>query len=120
MVAAQMPAGPFVLGEAARTTVLAAIEEVCRYRNWQLIAAHVRSTHVHVVVAGGDLPERMMKDFKAYSSRALKKAGLSRDRYWTRHGSTRWLNRPADVAAAIQYVVVEQGEPMAVYREPQP
>lgn len=49
MVAAQMVAEPFVLAEAARITVLAAIAEVCRYRGWHLIAAHVRSTHVHVM-----------------------------------------------------------------------
>ena len=34
---------------------------------------------------------------------------------WTRHGSTRYLWKAEDVEATIQYVVHEQGDPMAVF-----
>jgi len=34
---------------------------------------------------------------------------------WTRHGSTRYLWKEAEVEATIQYVVNEQGLPMAVF-----
>jgi hypothetical protein len=34
---------------------------------------------------------------------------------WSRHGSTRYLNEDAAVAAAVDYVLHCQGEPMAVY-----
>jgi hypothetical protein len=45
------------------------------------------------------------------------KTNLDSDRVnrWTRHGSTRYLWKEAEVEATIQYVVNEQGLPMAVY-----
>lgn len=35
---------------ARRAVVLAAIREVCTHRVWWLFVAHVRATHVHIVV----------------------------------------------------------------------
>ncbi len=112
-----LTAKPYEMDVSRRRLVLDAIRETCRHRRWSLLAVHVRSTHVHVVVHGMNAPERLMNDFKAYASRALSLAGWdSRDvRRWTRHGSTRYLWRPEQVEAAIQYTVHEQGEPMAVY-----
>jgi REP element-mobilizing transposase RayT len=108
---------PFQLDENCRVVVLAAIREVCKHRGWSLLAAHVRSRHVHVVVNALPPPERVMSDFKAYASRRLSEAGLDgRDRKrWARHGSTRYLWKPEHVEAAIEYVVHHQGEPMAVF-----
>jgi REP element-mobilizing transposase RayT len=110
----------YELGEARRNIVLKAIQEVCEHRRWPLLAVHVRVSHLHVIVAARDAPERIMNDFKAYSSRALNRGGLeSRDqKRWTRHGSTRKLWKEADVAAALHYVVHDQGEPMAVFYDP--
>lgn len=107
---------PFTLDEAHRATVLRAIVEVCRYRAWHLLAAHVRTTHVHVVIESEAPPERIMIELKAYATRALKPAA-ARCRYWSRHGSTRWINQPAGISAAVSYVVHEQGSPMAVFDE---
>ena len=36
--------------------------------------------------------------------------------WWARHGSTRYLWKEAEVEAAIQYVVNEQGLPIAVFK----
>ena len=36
---------------------------------------------------------------------------------WARHGSTRWLRERDGIAAAIRYVVYEQGTSMAVYEQ---
>jgi hypothetical protein len=41
----------YALDDEKRRIVLAAIRRVCTYREWTLIAAHVRMSHVHVVVA---------------------------------------------------------------------
>ena len=81
------------------------------------MAAHIRTRHVHVVVHAAASPERVVNDFKAYSSRKLNEAGMddSGRKRWARHGSTLHLWREADVEAAIGYVVREQGAPMAVY-----
>ncbi len=41
---------PHVLDDTARPVVLAAIQSHCAYRGWSLLAAHVRSNHVHIIV----------------------------------------------------------------------
>lgn len=107
----------YSLDAVRRDAVLKAIREVCAQRGWRLLAAHVRSTHVHTVAEAEVPPERVMNDFKAYASRRLNLMGLDppQRKRWTRHGSTRWLWKPQHVTAAIQYVIAEQGETMAVY-----
>ena len=91
--------------------MLDAFQEVCRHRAWKLVAAHVRSNHVHVVVTGGGPPGRIMGDLKAWASRRLVEAGhrLRGTRVWVRQGSTRYLWNRAGVGAACLYVH-EQGE----------
>ncbi len=107
----------YAMGEVQRPLVLAAIEEACFHRGWQLEAAHVRSRHAHSVVAAPADPEFVLNTFKSYSSRKLNRTGLDsgRRRRWTRHGSTEYLWTPENVEAAIKYVVEEQGEPMSLY-----
>ena len=102
-----------------RDIALRAIQEVCGYRGWSLLAAHVRSNHVHVVVHALVQPECVMNDLKSYASRRLNECGLDTPlrKRWTRHGSTRYLWQPEQVEAAIRYVVYEQGKPMAVFEQ---
>jgi REP element-mobilizing transposase RayT len=113
----QMDQPPYSLDGDRRSIVLAALREVCPHRGWSLLAAHVRTSHVHVVVEAEGPPEIIMNSFKSYASRALNGLGideLDRKR-WTHHGSTRWLWSDEDVREAIKYVVDGQGEPMEVY-----
>ena len=105
--------GSYSLDPESRSTVLEAIPEVCLHYGWQLLAAHVRTNHVHVVPEAEVKHEKILNALKAYASRALNRSGSPRKR-WARHGSTRWLFKDAEVRAAIKYVVDEQGEPMAV------
>jgi hypothetical protein len=114
----QMKFAPLRLDRVRRRVVLDSICESCAYRDWPLFAAHVRSTHVHVVVAGAAKPERMMGILKARASRKLTDDGLeARDRVkWAVHGSTRWLWNECDVFAAVDYVLAGQGDAMEVYR----
>ena len=100
-----------------REVVLAALLERCQQQRWTLLAAHVRSNHVHLVVEAEASPERVMNDVKSYASRCLNRTGLDGPgrKRWARHGSTRWLWKPEHVSAAIRYVVDEQGERMAVF-----
>jgi len=112
-----MRQAPHLLDQDSRSAVLQALREVCVHRGWGLLAAHVRTNHVHVVVETEVAPEKIMNDFKTYASRSLNsigRDGLDRKR-WARHGSTRWLWKEQDVLEAIRYVVEGQGEPMAVY-----
>src|SRR5450755_2746009 len=66
-----MDQAPYHLDQIRRDAVLEAIQEVCVHRGWSLLAAHVRSNHVHTVVEAEVSPERVMGDFKAYASRRL-------------------------------------------------
>ena len=113
----QMDQAPYNLDSGRRTTVLGALREVCLHRSWVLLAAHVRTNHVHVVVEADALPAMAMNAFKSYASRGLNYLGSDDPdrKRWARHGSTRWLWNDEDVQAAIQYVVSGQGEPMEVY-----
>jgi valyl-tRNA synthetase len=107
---------PMELDEPHRQIVLQTIQEVCRHRGWELHAAHVRPRHMHVVLIAADAtPEKVMNDLKAYATRRLREAHLIDDerRVWTRHGSTRYLNDDASVAAASDYVIDHQGAPVA-------
>jgi len=108
---------PYLLEKNHREIVLQSIIGVCLHREWRLYAAHVRTNHVHVVLSARVEPEKIMNDFKAYSSRALNKSGLDKQihKRWTKHGSTKYLWEPIMIVPAINYVVEEQGPPMAVY-----
>jgi REP element-mobilizing transposase RayT len=113
-----MSQSPYRLEAEARAAVLESVKEVCAFRGWRLLAAHVRTNHVHVVLdVASDVvrPEKVMNDFKAYSSRLLTDVDGPRRKRWARHGSTGWLAKDQDVRKAIRYVVEGQGEPMAVY-----
>jgi REP element-mobilizing transposase RayT len=111
---------PYTLDHPRRTLVLEAIREVCQWRKWMLLAAHVRTNHVHVILDADRSPELVMNAFKAYASRALNRSGLdgpNRIR-WARHGSTRYLWYSGQIGAAIGYVISGQGEPMAIFEAP--
>jgi len=112
-----MPEEPYLLDDIRRNCVLESIDRVCIFRCWTLLACHVRTNHVHVVVRANCPPERVMTALKAYASRALNGLELHgpNQRRWARHGSTRYLWTREAVRSAIHYVVHEQGEPMAVY-----
>jgi REP element-mobilizing transposase RayT len=112
-----MKQAPYSLERESRAVVLDALREVCAYRGWNLFAAHVRMSHVHVVVEAAVPPEKVLNDLKSYASRALNRLGRDEPgrRRWAHHGSTRWLWKDQEVRDAMRYVVEEQGEPMAVF-----
>ena len=95
-----------------RRIVLRTIEEVCRFREWTLRAAHVRINHVHAVVTADAEPERVMGDLKAWSTRRVAEAarGPRVGTLWVRGGSTRYLWHAEHVRAACWYVLHAQGE----------
>jgi REP element-mobilizing transposase RayT len=59
--------------------VLRSIKEVCCFRDWTLLAAHVRTNHLHAVVTADCIPEQVMIAFKAYSSRELNRMAIARE-----------------------------------------
>jgi hypothetical protein len=74
--------------------------------------------HVHGVVETESSSTRVLNDWKAYATRALRSQGLiASDRtIWTHGGNTLRIVRPEALRNAIRYVLEEQGQPMEVYR----
>jgi REP element-mobilizing transposase RayT len=67
---------PYSMDRERREAVLASVMERCSPRNYSLLAAHVRTNHVHIVVESEARPERLMNDLKSYASRCLNRLGL--------------------------------------------
>jgi REP element-mobilizing transposase RayT len=82
-----------------RELVAIAIREVCKHREYFLRAINVRTNHVHTVVSKAIGPEKIVNDFKAYSTRKLRENHyISHDqRFWSRGSSTRYLWKPRHV-----------------------
>ena len=108
---------PVVLTDGQRQVVEQTVRDHCQIRGWMLHALNVRSNHVHVVVTADRRPEEVLNQFKAWCSRKLsddagltatvaKKAG--RRRWWTEHGSTKWIFDEKYLEEAVQYVVERQ------------
>lgn len=109
---------PYEMDEPRREAVLEGIADRCTRRDWQLLAAHVRSNHVHVIIYAEDVPEFVMTELKCASSRRLNDLGFDHParKRWARHGSTRRLFSTESVQHAIRYVLEGQGEAMSAFR----
>jgi REP element-mobilizing transposase RayT len=105
---------PFLLNANSRKIVEASIREVCSFRHWRLLALHVRTNHTHSVVFGDSSSQKMLNDFKSYSTRRLREAGEWEFLHspWVDKGSRRFLWTENHVAAAIEYVTNGQGGPL--------
>lgn len=113
----EMKQAAYTMQAREREIVRDAIVALCRAKGWQLLAVHVRSNHVHVVVDVDRDPGRAMSDMKAQASRALTLAGFddAARKRWTRHGSTLHLFDEATVEDKIDYTLNQQGAAMAIY-----
>ena len=110
--AAAMSQPPMTFRCAARLSVMDAVDTTCQFRDWPLVALHVRETDLHAVIrADGESPERVMNDSKSYAARRLRRDGLveASRKVWSRHGSTNHLSEEDAVHRAVRYVVLEQG-----------
>ncbi len=98
---------PVVLTVAQRSVVERTVREVCEHKGWRVWAVNCRSNHVHVVVSAGDKsPEQVMNTLKSWCSRRLSECTTADGKkWWTRHGSTRYLNDESSLEAAVEYVV---------------
>ena len=114
----RLKSSPVVLDKYIREAVLMALLQVCDYRGWIVYAVHVRSNHIHIVVSGREKPEKMMVDFKAYATRAIKKNSNNQAmlrKYWSRHGSTKYLWTKENLISTVDYVKNKQGKIMSLW-----
>lgn len=114
---ARMKEEAFVLGAREREVVLQAIVAHAEYREWPLRSAHVRTEHVHLVlrIPPDVSPKRVVADFKAYATRALRALGVMRNAYWARGGHCEFLWTEDAMDRASDYVFDRLGTPMARY-----
>jgi REP element-mobilizing transposase RayT len=103
----QLMHDPVVLSDAMRTMVDAAIVEVCEHREWTLLAVNVRTNHVHVVVTAEAPSDNVLRDFKAYATRRLRRGGLvtADGKVWADGGSQRQLWKQWNVESAVNYTL---------------
>jgi REP element-mobilizing transposase RayT len=101
---------PVWFGRHDAEVIVGSFRETAAHHAWSLLAAAVMPNHVHIVVgvAGDPAPSTLVRDFKAYASRALNRdrgyePGV-RGRWWTRSAATRPLRDAKQLAAAIDYV----------------
>lgn len=110
--AKRLKSEPVTLNGRQRATVKAAIRDVCKHRKWRLIAINVRTNHVHIVVAiGSAKPEAAVRDFKAYSTRALRNRRLWIVDHspWVEGASCRYIWKEPGLERVCDYVVNGQG-----------
>jgi REP element-mobilizing transposase RayT len=115
---ANMTGPPIYLTSEQAPALLAQFQETAAHRGWQLLAVAIMANHVHLVVGvlGDPEPERLLKDFKSYGSRALTR-GWGRpvsETWWTQSGSKRKLRDADAVRRAIIYVR-DQERPLLIW-----
>ncbi|MFT3746601.1 MAG: transposase [Pyrinomonadaceae bacterium] len=111
-----MKSPPIKLNAKQRNVIISSIGEVCTIRRYPLYGLNVRTNHVHLVVGNCGQVERMMDTFKAYATRALRKAALIGDgKVWSRHGSTRYLWTDRHIEVAVDYVLNGQGADLPTF-----
>jgi REP element-mobilizing transposase RayT len=95
-----------------RKIVADAIVEVSQHRRWGLIALHVRTTHLHAIVETNADPKKVINDWKAYATRALRAGGFAamNTSVWAARGNSTPLRD--GVEDAIRYVLDGQGDAM--------
>lgn len=108
----QMKQLPMILCKERRICVLAAVKEVCDYRGYELLAANIRSNHLHAVVAANANPDKIANEFKAYATRRLREKRLveTAGNVWARGKSRRYLWKSKHVEIVKDYVLFGQGD----------
>ena len=104
---ALMKQKPVILDKQLRGIVERTIRESCQYKNWHIHALNVRTNHIHLVITSRDeTPEQVMTTLKGWASRKLNQriSKTNNRRWWTRHGSTRYINSESSLLQTIEYV----------------
>ena len=108
---------PLTLDAERREAALHSILATCRAKGWHLLAAHVRTTHIHIVLDAQDPASFLFANLKARITRALRAANLvhGAQPVWADYRNARWLTSEEAVVRAIRYVLDCQGTPMERY-----
>lgn len=102
---------PLLIDPKMRAVIEGTLAQHCSFRGWRLLEFNVRTNHVHAVISAAGEADAMLKDLKAYLTRALRRSGAigDRRRVWSEGGSKRHLFTGESVARACRYVRDAQG-----------
>jgi REP element-mobilizing transposase RayT len=120
----RMKGPPIYLDREKAEVACAQFRETAAYRKWPLLAAAIMYNHFHLVVEAPDdpHPRKLLADFKAYGTRALNRTYGTppSETWWTCNGSRRKLKDAAALAAAINYVLRKQPNPLVLWSPDEP
>lgn len=106
----------FVLDDNHRRRIMQSVIDTCRIKGWYLHALHIRTSHIHAIVAADIEPQKILRQLKSWATRSVMDSGMVRQkRVWAEGGSTRYIWSLNQLNRAMNYVLHRQGEPMAVY-----
>ncbi|MGJ5817140.1 transposase [Paludibaculum fermentans] len=113
----QAKSRPFLLEKPHRELILKTIRKTCEAKTYELLAAHIRTTHLHVILEAPSDPSSCMGALKLACTKALRDACLAgaEENIWAHYGHIRILDAPFAIAKAINYVLEGQGSPMETY-----
>jgi REP element-mobilizing transposase RayT len=100
-----------------RKEVLQAMLSVAPALECSLLAAHVRETHVHVILSCSRNPQAVATALKSAATRRLRHLRMiecSRP-IWADFLNVRYLRTREAILRALHYVVDKQGKPMALW-----
>ena len=111
---AQMNQPPMVFDTPQRTCVHHALESFCAYKQWLVLALHVRTNHIHALIYGKTHSQRIVQGIKAAATRALREAGLIDEarKVWTEGASITTCETDEDIATIRDYIKNRQGNPL--------
>lgn len=110
---------PVKLNSRMRKAVDFAIRETCEIRKWQIYAINIRTNHVHVVLAVGDISsKKVLSAFKANATRKMRESKCWNFEHspWADKGSRRFLWTEKSIETAIDYVINCQGKPLPDFK----
>lgn len=106
---------PVKLTKTQRPLIKESIERTCDVLGWRLYKTNVRTNHVHAIVGAACGPSRVLNALKSHATRDLREhhQWTLSNSPWADRGSKRYLWTETDLQNAIDYVELDQGDPIA-------
>ena len=113
---------PILLNSTQAGALLPQFQETADIRDWRILAVAIMRTHFHLLagVINDVAPDRILKDFKSYGSRALSTrwGKPASGTWWTESGSKRKKASYQSLVNAVRYVA-NQEHPLVVWIHPE-
>jgi REP element-mobilizing transposase RayT len=101
---------PVLLSTEQRESVARVIQQHAEIRGWKLVAATVRTNHVHVVVSAAALPTQVRDQLKANATRVLRTTTppITNEKIWAKGGDIEFIDTDEELERVVRYVTEAQ------------